>query len=97
MIKLFEKDAAGLLHEVHADQADALRASRRITHLVIGAIDVLFTSEEEAQRDAEEQAAQRAAQDEAAKKSALKARRQAVAGRLGLSADDMKDLGLAHE
>lgn len=96
MTKLFEKDANGLLHEVPTDQADALRASRRFTHCVT-AIEILFTAEEEAARDADEQAAQQAAEAAAEEREARTSRRQAVARRLGLSADDLKDLGLSPE
>jgi hypothetical protein len=93
MPKLFEKDENGLLHEVPADQADALRATRRFTHSAT-TIEILFTEEEEAARNAEEQAAQQAADAAVAERAASASRRQAVAMRLGLSEDDMKDLGL---
>jgi hypothetical protein len=97
MNKLFEKDAAGLLHEVPADQADALRATRRITHLVIGAIDVLFTPEEEAARDAEVQADQEAETARAAARAELKTRRQAALAKLGLTDEEFAALGIARQ
>lgn len=97
MNKLFERDSSGLLHEVPADQADALRATRRITHLVIGAIDVLFTPEEEAARDAEEQEVQRAEAVRAAAQAEMKTRRQAALAKLGLTDEELAALGIARQ
>lgn len=51
MIKLFERDADGLLHQVSPDEAEARRAGRAVSsvHLVI---EVLWTDEEQAEYDA---------------------------------------------
>ena len=50
-IRLFEKAADGKLVEV--EDTPALRGSRRVSRMA-AEIDVLFTADEEAQRDAEE-------------------------------------------
>lgn len=54
-IRLFEKDRTGLLVEVDPSKADVERATRRFGSMSV-TIDVLFTPEEEAARDAEEAA-----------------------------------------
>ena len=63
-LRLFEVSEAGLFVEVPPDRAARLRAERRLRHLVLVA-EVLFTPEEEAQRDAEERALQSVAQADA--------------------------------
>ena len=71
-IRLFEKTPAGLLVEVDPAEADAARAGRRISAMHLP-IEVLWTAEEEAARDAEETAAvadAKARQDAAAKAEA---------------------------
>jgi hypothetical protein len=93
MTKLFEKDDAGLLREIAADKADALRASRRFSHVVIGAIDVLWTDEEEAAAVADEET-QRAKREARAAEAATKADQRAkVVSKLealGITAEDLK-------
>jgi hypothetical protein len=72
-IRLFEKDANGLLHEVDPDEADARRMAGTTSRVSLQ-IDVLWTAEELAQR----------AQDEAA---ALAARQQAIEARQQVEAE----------
>lgn len=69
-IRLFEKDAAGLLHQVPSAEAVTRRAGRLVDHMML-TIEVLFTAEEEA-----EHAAQVAAHEE--KRTARKAEREAA-------------------
>lgn len=96
-IRLFEKDANGLLTEVPASEADVRRGGRRWSHVVIP-IDVLWTEEEAAAHDAEETArreAEEAKRQAGAAAEAEKAERaKAARGKLdalGISADDLKD------
>ncbi len=63
MVKVFEK-VDGLLIEVDPAKADEARKGRRWARMVVCEMDVLFTAEEEAERDAMEAAA--AADNEAA-------------------------------
>jgi DNA-directed RNA polymerase specialized sigma24 family protein len=96
MTLLFAKNADGMLHQVPPELEEASRAGRRFRHVVLSGIDVLFTAEEEAQRDAEEEAARLAAEEhelalrEEAKKI-QQAREQAFRKleKLGLSPDDI--------
>lgn len=55
LIRLFEKDERGLLHEVAPEDAEQRRHGRLVSHMNIG-IDVLWTVDEETARGAEEQA-----------------------------------------
>lgn len=77
-IRLFEKDTHGLLHEVPPAAADAARAGRRCSHVVLG-VDVLWTAEEEAARDAEEAEARREQEEAAARERAEREREEAEA------------------
>lgn len=54
-IRLFEKTDAGLLIEVDPAEADKRREGCRVSHVDLS-IEVLWTAEEEAARDAEEAA-----------------------------------------
>jgi flagellar biosynthesis/type III secretory pathway protein FliH len=76
-IRVFEKDANGLLHQVHPKSADAVRAGRRHSSMSV-VVDVLFTPEEEAAREAEEAAAEKAMQQAAADAAQAKAARDAA-------------------
>lgn len=96
-IKLFEK-IGGLLVEVPPTEAEAQRASRRVSSVSL-VIDVLWTPEEETARDAEEAAyeAQRiaAAEEEAARLEALGKHREQVEKKLekfGLTLSDLDAL-----
>jgi hypothetical protein len=89
-IRLFEK-VGGLLVEVPPEEAEARRAGRMVSHVFIG-INVLWTAEEEAQREAE-MAAEREKQKAAADALEAKAQRKAeIAGRLGLTSDELKEI-----
>lgn len=92
-IRLFEK-MRGLLVEVATEKANALRASHRVSRLIVE-IDVLWTAEEEAARDAEEAAAKEAEGQRAADEAAQSERRTAALAKLsalGLSAEDFEAL-----
>lgn len=89
-IRLFEKTTDGLLVEVAPEQAIHRRATGTISRVSLE-IDVLWTAEEEAARNAEEQAVQEA---ERSKDAERRARRAAVLAKLqalGLTADELKD------
>jgi hypothetical protein len=94
-IKLFEKDERGLLREVAPEEADRLRQGRSFSHVSL-VIDVLWTAEEEAEREAE--VAAREAEEERRRVERDKAdrlrgkRRAEIAGRLGLSSEDLAEL-----
>lgn len=87
MNKLFEKTPGGLLVEV----GQAARATRRFSTVVI-TIDILFTAEEEAARDAEEDQAaittDRVRQDVGQRLQAA----QAKLDKLGLTRHDLRTL-----
>lgn len=83
----------GLLVEVDPAEADARRVGRRVSRRSIIA-DVLWTSEEEAARDAEEAAVEAArvkANEEASARAARKAEAIGKLAALGLTVDDIKD------
>ncbi len=91
-IRLFDK-VNGLLMEVHPDLADEARKGRRVSRVAAGEIDVLWTPEEEAQRDAEEaEAVAERARAIEADKGRQEARQAALdkLEALGLSEDDIK-------
>lgn len=97
-IRLFEKNASGLLVQVAPDQADAIRSGRRVSRMAME-IDVLWTAEEEAAHDVEE-----AAEAEARRQAAERTEREQVEAEqrrsaaeaklaaLGLTADDIAAL-----
>ena len=93
MTKLFKKDEAGLLHEVAANKADTLRASRRLSHVAIGAIEVLWTDEEEAAALVDEElrrAKREARAAEAAAKTEQRAKVIEKLEALGITAEELK-------
>jgi hypothetical protein len=93
MTKLFERDDAGLLHEVAADRVEDLRAGRRVSHVVIGAIEVLWTDEEEAAAFADEEARRVKQEARAAAATAKAEQRAKVVSKLealGITADELK-------
>lgn len=97
MTRLFEK-VDGLLVEVHPDKAEEARKGRRVSRIVACEMDVLFTAEEEAARDAEEAAtAEAAAKAEASQQEAEKRRAVAAAKleALGLTLEDIAALRLS--
>jgi hypothetical protein len=101
---VFEKDADGLLHEVPPARVETVMAGRRKSQRTMTCL-VLFTPQEEAERDAADAAAraeieavaQQAARDAAAQDEAERAR---IAARtpeeklaaLGLTREDLKAL-----
>jgi hypothetical protein len=92
-IRLFEKTPAGLLVEVAPDQADATRAGRLVSRVSLE-IEVLWTADEQARREAEEQEeatriARGAAEQQAA--SERKAAALAKLEALGISPAELKD------
>jgi hypothetical protein len=93
MMRVFEKAADGLLIEVAPSAADERREGRRVSRLSLE-IDVLWTADEEAARDAEEAAevTKRSRHAEAA--AAAEKRRIAAIAKLealGISADELRD------
>ena len=91
-IRLFEKTDTGLLVEVDPTSADKRRDGRRVSRAELS-VDVLWTAEEDAARDAEEAAAAEAkVADAAATQARAEARAVAVAKlqQLGISEDDIK-------
>lgn len=96
MVRLFEKQANGLLLEVSPEEADARRAGRRCSRTWLEC-DILFSVAEEAARDAEEAAFRAAAEIsrgalEEEAKAIGRVREQALKKleKLGLSAEDIK-------
>ncbi len=90
-VRLFDK-IGGLLMEVNPDLVDEARKGRRASRTLME-VDILWTPEEEAQRDAEEAeaAAEKVKAAEAAR--GRQAARQASLAKLqalGLSEDDIK-------
>jgi aminopeptidase N len=91
-IRLFEK-VGGLLVEVSPDAADDAREGRRFSSVSI-VIDVLWTADEEAARDAEEAAAAEDVQQRLRGIEMAQERQERARARLqarGISADDLKD------
>jgi hypothetical protein len=91
-IRLFEK-IDDLLVEVSPDAADDAREGRRFSSVSI-VIDVLWTADEEAARDAEEAAAAEDAQQRLRGLEMAQERQERARARLqarGISADDLKD------
>lgn len=89
-IRLFAKGENGLLSEIQQADGDAARIGRRISRVSL-AIDVLWTAEEEAARDAEE-AAQAAERNRRQSENNTK-REQALSklSGLGLTPEDIKN------
>jgi hypothetical protein len=91
-IRLFEK-IDDLLVEVSPDAADDAREGRRFSSVSI-VIDVLWTADEEAARDAEESAADEAEQERLRGVAVAERRKADAQARLrarGIDADDLKD------
>jgi len=86
-VRLFEKNADGCLYEVPQSDAEKMRSGRSVSR-VMTEIDVLWTAEEEAAREAEELAAQ-----EAAAASAEAARQKSVARDVALA--KLQQLGIS--
>lgn len=86
-IRLFEKDAAGMLREVERDR----RGERPVSRVVLE-IEVLWTDEEMAERAQDEAAHQARKAETRAAEAALQERRKAIAGRLGLSMTELEEL-----
>jgi hypothetical protein len=92
-VRLFEKAPDGLLVEVSSAMAAAARAGRRFSSMSV-VVDVLWTPEEEATRDAEEAAAAEATQERLRGLAMAEKRRADALARLearGISAEDLKD------
>lgn len=97
-VPLFEKDAHGLLHQVSPEMADEARQGRRCSQVCL-AIDVLWTQQEEAARNAEEAEAARLAAEQAAAQAQLadvkanKVRQvETKLSKLGLTVEDLRNL-----
>lgn len=90
-IRLFEKLEDGRLAEVPADRADQAREGRPVSRVMIP-IDVLWTDEEIAERDARREAELGARADERKASHDREQRRAAIAGRLGLTMDELGEL-----
>jgi hypothetical protein len=82
-IRLFEKLPDGRLAEVAPDEAEARRAGRRTSHVVLP-IDILWTDEEDAQAEA-------LGKEKKAREDRVQ-RRAEIAGRIGLTMDELEDL-----
>jgi hypothetical protein len=90
-IRLFEKLPDGRLAEVAPDEAEARRAGRRTSHVVLP-IDILWTDEEEAQAEAEQvEQAEALGKEKKAREDRVQ-RRAEIAGRIGLTMDELEDL-----
>lgn len=91
-IRLFEK-VNGLLVEVPPEEAAKQREDRRVSHVSL-AVDVLWTREEEAARDAEEAEFARKNEEAAVEAEIVEERRQAARRKLaelGITPEDIKD------
>jgi len=92
MTRLFEKTLSGLLVEIDPAQSDDARKNRRVSHMNIS-IDVLWTADEEAERDAEEAAVKLAEQEAAETKAKADSHRSS--GLAKLSAIGLSDAEIA--
>ncbi len=94
-VGLFEKDERGLLHQVPPEDAEERRRGRLVSHVNVG-IDVLWTAEEEAQRQAEvaarEAEAERLRQANEQLQEQRLQRKAEIAGRIGLTTDELRAL-----
>lgn len=97
-IRLFEKNVFGNLLEVPPEEADARRAGRSVSRVHL-AIDVLWTAEEEAARQAAEEAYKAAELAHQAERQAIAERKAAERSsaidklaQLGLTADEIEAL-----
>jgi hypothetical protein len=97
-IRLFEKDANGLLHEVDPSEAEARRMDGTTSRVSLQ-VDVLWTAEELEQRDqqaaaalAARQQATEARQQAEAEKAAARQKAEAKLAALGLTPDEVAAL-----
>jgi hypothetical protein len=90
-IRLFERNAAGLLVEIAPDKADERRAGRRISSVNL-VIHVLFTDDEERAQDAE--LARLVAQTEQVQQDAVdkEKQRSQILARVGMSVEEIRIL-----